>query len=62
MRPLLQDMCLGDPTKRPSMKEVVTRFEEITKGLSSGKLRSRVVPKAEVLLLRALLFPGYWVK
>ncbi|KAJ7502438.1 hypothetical protein B0H11DRAFT_1907015 [Mycena galericulata] len=42
MRSLVADMVQGDPTLRPSMDEVVERFEEIVRGLSGRKLRSRV--------------------
>ncbi|KAJ7630024.1 hypothetical protein DFH06DRAFT_1005613 [Mycena polygramma] len=47
MRPLVNDMVQDDPTKRPSIDQVVTRFAEIQRGLSSWKLRSRVVGKRE---------------
>ncbi|KAF4590496.1 hypothetical protein EYR38_009797 [Pleurotus pulmonarius] len=43
MRPLVTDMTQADPSKRPTMDEAVERFETIMKGLSSWKLRSRVV-------------------
>ncbi|KAF4588476.1 hypothetical protein EYR40_010027 [Pleurotus pulmonarius] len=43
MRPLVTDMTQADPSKRPTMDEVVERFEIIMKGLGSWKLRSRVV-------------------
>lgn len=42
IEPILQDMCQDNPTKRPSMEEVLTRFEKIVDGLSSWKLRSRM--------------------
>lgn len=47
MKPLVADMTHEDPTKRPTMDEVVTRFEQIQKGLSPWKLRSRVVKKSD---------------
>ena len=47
LRPLVQDMIQDDPTKRPTMEEVVARFEIIRKNLSSWKLRSRVVKKMD---------------
>ncbi|KAJ7680966.1 hypothetical protein DFH06DRAFT_1315695 [Mycena polygramma] len=43
MRPLVNDMIQADPTKRPQIDEVVTRFAEIQKGFSTWKLRSRVI-------------------
>ncbi|KAJ6498750.1 hypothetical protein C8R45DRAFT_925487 [Mycena sanguinolenta] len=36
-----------DPTQRPTIDLVVTRFAEIQKGLSSWKLRSRIIGKHE---------------
>ncbi|KAJ3776846.1 hypothetical protein FB446DRAFT_635306 [Lentinula raphanica] len=41
LRDLIADMTHDDPMKRPTMDEVVTRFEEIRKKLSWWKLRSR---------------------
>ncbi|KAJ7140491.1 hypothetical protein C8R43DRAFT_892745 [Mycena crocata] len=41
--PLIADMVHDEPTKRPTMDEVVERFENIRSGLSLGKLRSRAL-------------------
>ncbi|KIM38846.1 hypothetical protein M413DRAFT_75436 [Hebeloma cylindrosporum] len=41
MKPLIDDMVQDGPAKRPNMNEVVQRFEEIVRGLSQWKLRSR---------------------
>jgi hypothetical protein len=38
MQPLVSD----DPAKRPTIDQVVSRFEAIRKGLGSLKLRSRI--------------------
>ncbi|KAJ7782417.1 kinase-like domain-containing protein [Mycena maculata] len=43
LRPLMADMVQDDPTRRPTMDEVVQRFEKIICGLNQRKLRSRVV-------------------
>ncbi|KAJ7782459.1 hypothetical protein DFH07DRAFT_900876 [Mycena maculata] len=43
LRPLMDDMVQPDPTLRPTMDEVVERFDAIVRGLSHRKLRSRVV-------------------
>jgi len=43
MRELVSDMVNNDPKKRPTMNEVVSRFDDIIKGLSMWKLRSPVV-------------------
>ncbi|KAJ6502065.1 kinase-like domain-containing protein [Mycena sanguinolenta] len=45
MRPLVTEMTVRDPAQRPDMDEVVRRFGEIVRGLSSWKLRSRVVKR-----------------
>ena len=45
MWPLVSDMVQEDPQKRPTIDEVVARFEKISDGLSSWKLRSRVVKR-----------------
>ncbi|KAF8069045.1 kinase-like domain-containing protein [Lyophyllum atratum] len=43
MRELISDMVNDDPSKRPAMSEVTSRFDDIVKGLSNWKLRSRVI-------------------
>ncbi|KAJ6624314.1 hypothetical protein B0H10DRAFT_1784847 [Mycena sp. CBHHK59/15] len=43
MEHLVNDMVQDDPSLRPTMDEVVERFEEAVRGLSQWKLRSRVV-------------------
>jgi len=47
MEPLISDMVANDPDKRPSMDQVVDRFDEIRRSLSKTKLRSRVANKNE---------------
>ncbi|KAH9947484.1 hypothetical protein B0H21DRAFT_807454 [Amylocystis lapponica] len=44
---LVADMVQGDPTKRPLMDEVVSRFEEISLKLGNWKLRARLVARRE---------------
>jgi hypothetical protein len=61
MRPLVDDMVQADPTKRPTIDQVVTRFAEIHKGLSSWKLRSRVIGKREFPLLPQRIV-GHWYR
>ncbi|TFK74335.1 hypothetical protein BDN72DRAFT_760235 [Pluteus cervinus] len=43
--PLIKDMIQKDPEKRPTIDEVITRFEAICKNLSDRKLRSRPIPR-----------------
>jgi serine/threonine protein kinase len=54
MAPLVTDMVQDEPSKRPTIDEVVTRFEEIRKGLSSWKLRSRVSKEKDNVIATAL--------
>ncbi|KAJ7760953.1 kinase-like domain-containing protein [Mycena metata] len=62
MRPLVSDMVQSDPVKRPTIDQVVSRFQEIHSGLSWWKLRSRVVKETEVTAwhLRRLMI--HWVR
>ncbi|KAJ7160404.1 kinase-like domain-containing protein [Mycena filopes] len=62
MRPLVSDMVQDDPTKRPTIDEVVARFEEIQIGLSSWKLRSRVVKKTEVTAWHLRRVMKHWFR
>jgi hypothetical protein len=55
-------MCQNNPVERPTMKEVVQRFETLINGLSWWKLRSRVVPKEEHIFLRIFRFPRHWAR
>ena len=44
-------MVQDEPSKRPTIDEVATRFEEIRSRLSTWKLRSRIVRKKDYALL-----------
>lgn len=48
MEPLISDMCHNDPARRPSIDQVVERFDVLYHSLSWLKLRSRLVPTDEV--------------
>ncbi|KAJ7246812.1 kinase-like domain-containing protein [Mycena haematopus] len=61
MRPLVNDMVQDDPTQRPTINEVVVRFAEIQNGLSSWKLRSRVLGKREYPYLPQRIV-GHWLR
>ncbi|KAJ3712479.1 kinase-like domain-containing protein [Lentinula raphanica] len=60
LRELIADMTHDDPSKRPTMNEVVARFEDIRKRLSWWRLRSRVSDKTFPLLLHRLYAPIHW--
>ncbi|KAL0952414.1 hypothetical protein HGRIS_006688 [Hohenbuehelia grisea] len=60
IKPLVADMVQDDPSKRPTMDEVVERFTTIRKGLSSWTLRSRVVKQSDSSLTGVFRFFGHW--
>ena len=62
MQPLVADMVQTDPSKRPTMDEVVERFETIRRGLGKWKLRSRVVDSDESMLERIFGTAWHWAR
>ncbi|KIJ07482.1 hypothetical protein PAXINDRAFT_173469 [Paxillus involutus ATCC 200175] len=62
MQPLVADMIQADPAKRPTMDEVVARFDSIRRGLSAWKLRSRVVDKDEDVFERLTRTISHWTR
>ena len=60
MKPLIASMIQADPDKRPKMDEVVARFDDIRRGLSQHKLRSRVVDVYEDLIDRVVRSTSHW--
>jgi len=60
MVPLVNDMVQDEPTKRPTMEEVVARFDELCRGLSSWKLRSRVVDREDSSFLGFFRAIAHW--
>ncbi|KAJ3769589.1 kinase-like domain-containing protein [Lentinula raphanica] len=50
LRPLVMDMIAEDPSKRPPMDEVSSRFSQIVDRLSWYKLRSRAIKNSEFIL------------
>ncbi|KAI0048894.1 hypothetical protein FA95DRAFT_1653412 [Auriscalpium vulgare] len=59
VEPLVADMVQDDPEKRPKIDEVVTRFADIRSSLSTKKLRSRIVRRNEVGVVRFWRACGY---
>ncbi|KAF9072414.1 hypothetical protein BDP27DRAFT_411901 [Rhodocollybia butyracea] len=57
---LISDMTHDDPSKRPTMDEVVSRFEKIRNGLSWWKLRCRVSDRRISLFWHLLYSPIHW--
>jgi len=62
MQPLIADMVQEDPKKRPNMDEVVARFAEIRKKLSSWKLRSRMARNIELWPVAAWRSVAHWYR
>ncbi|KAF8471475.1 kinase-like domain-containing protein [Russula ochroleuca] len=62
MEPLIADMVQDDPTRRPKVDEVVTRFLEIKDKLSGWKRRSRMVRKDEIWPLAVWRSFGHWYR
>jgi len=62
MKNLVADMTHDDPKQRPTMDEVVARFADITKNLSSWKKRSRVADKNEPLFRSVIRSATHWAK
>ena len=60
MKPLIASMIQPDPDKRPKMDEVVARFDDVRRGLSRRKLRSRVVDVNEDLFVRIVRITSHW--
>ncbi|KIJ60042.1 hypothetical protein HYDPIDRAFT_139776 [Hydnomerulius pinastri MD-312] len=62
MQPLVADMTQTDPSKRPNMDEVISRFDQIRRGLSGWKLRARVVDKDEDALEAVVRTASHWTR
>lgn len=60
MKPLVADMTQVEPSKRPTMDEVVQRFDKLRSGLGTWKLRSRVVDEKESYLKRVVRGVDHW--
>jgi hypothetical protein len=62
MEALVADMVQNEPTKRPTMDEVVTRFSDIKSKLSTWKLRSRIARKYELWPVTAWKTARHWYR
>ena len=60
MKPLIGSMIQADPAERPTMDEVVAQFDDIRRGLSQRKLRSRIVHVDEDLFERVVRTTSHW--
>ncbi|KAG2364053.1 hypothetical protein BDR07DRAFT_1280698 [Suillus spraguei] len=62
MEPLVSDMTQTDPTRRPTMDEVMSRFVPTYNALSPWKLRSRAVMKEEWIIMRPFRGLFHWLR
>ncbi|KAA1473351.1 hypothetical protein DENSPDRAFT_822699, partial [Dentipellis sp. KUC8613] len=62
MEELVADMIQEDPSKRPDINEVVSRFANIRASLSSWKLRSRTIRRKEWKVVTLWKFPPHIVR
>ena len=62
MRPLIADMIQKDPSKRPTMSEVVEQFDAIRSDLGSWKLRSRVINRGETAYYGITRGASHWIR
>ncbi|KAH9913054.1 uncharacterized protein B0H18DRAFT_1097494 [Fomitopsis serialis] len=62
MRPLVDDMVRDVPAERPTMDEVVERFEVTCKKLHWWNLRARLVRRSEWYIVRFVLGIGHVVR
>ena len=62
MLPLIADMIQKDPSKRPTMGEVVERFDATRSDLSSRKLRSRVIDRGETAYHGITRGTSHWIR
>ena len=60
MKPIITSMIQADADKRPKMDEVVARFDDVRRGLSQRKLRSRVADINEDLFDRVIRTTSHW--
>jgi len=56
---LVSDMMRSDPTQRPNMDEIFSRFQVVRQGFSNWKLRSRVVHDEKRSLFN---FLAHWAR
>ncbi|EIN06247.1 hypothetical protein PUNSTDRAFT_73300 [Punctularia strigosozonata HHB-11173 SS5] len=57
---LMDDMTVDDPSKRPTMEQVMERLDKIIKSAWSWKLRSRVAARDEHPILGLYRAIGHW--
>ncbi|KAI0048310.1 hypothetical protein FA95DRAFT_1582303 [Auriscalpium vulgare] len=60
--PLVNDMIQKDPFARPSIDDVVWRFEEICEDMGAKKMRARIVGRRESVVPRILRAVGHMIR
>lgn len=59
---LMQDMIHANPRRRPTMDEVVARFDNELKGMSKWQLRCRIATKGENVFVGWVRSGFHWVR
>jgi len=59
---LIEDMTHENPRKRPTMDQVVQRFDELRMEIRDSKLRSRVVGRYDDAIVGLLLSVPHWTR
>ena len=62
MRPLIADMIQKDPSKRPTIGEVIERFGSIRSDLGSWKLCSRVISRGDTVYNGITRGTSHWIR
>ena len=60
MKPLIDDMVQDDPDKRPTMDEVIQRFDTLVESLSQWKLRARAAPRGVNIFKETAQIVSHW--
>ncbi|EIN05741.1 hypothetical protein PUNSTDRAFT_54638 [Punctularia strigosozonata HHB-11173 SS5] len=62
LAPLIDEMVVDDPSARPSMEQVLLRFNSVKQGLSTWTLRSRAVRVDEGFVSGLWASVGHWAR
>ena len=62
MDQLITEMTKENPTQRPKIEEVRTRFDVVQRSLSRGKLRSLLTPRDAYRVFSVFRRSGHWLR
>jgi hypothetical protein len=60
MKPLIDDMVHDDPDKRPTMDEVIQRFDVLVEDLGQWQLRARAAPRGVNIFKETAQIIPHW--